>query len=97
MGLSLESLATDHHGSDGGGISLPHMPVLHAAGIQALRLPEKAAIAVKVRWPLWQKVIVGVTDFTSITDDGEDTGALAGGVLPLSLGLDYFGCSIFRI
>lgn len=95
--MSLERLAADHHGSDGGRVSLPYMPVLHAAGRHALRLPEEAVVAVEVRGPLWQKVIVGVTDFTSITDDGEDTGALAGAVLPLRLGLDHFGCSIFRI
>ncbi len=97
LGVSLESLAADHHGSDSGSVSLPYMPFLHAAGRQALRLPEEAVEAVEVWWPLWQKVIVGVTDFTSITDDGEDTGALAGGVFPLRLGLDHFGCSIFRI
>lgn len=93
--MSLQSLAADYHRSDSGGVCLPGVLFLHTTGRQALSLPEEAVVAVEVRRPLRQKVIVGVTDFTSIADNREDTGALAGSVLPLCL--DHFGCSIFRI
>lgn len=93
--MSLESLAADHHWSDSGGVCLPYVLFLHTSDRQARGLPKEAVVAVEVRRSLRQKVIVGVTDFTSIADDREDAGALAGSVLPLCL--DHFGCSIFRI
>jgi len=94
LGVSLDSLNVDHHRSDGGRVRLPYVPVL-AAGGEALCLLKEAVEPVKVRGPLRQKVIVGVTHFPPITNNGQDTGAFAGSVLPLCL--DHFGCSIFRI
>ena len=86
-----------YHGSDGGcvGGSACSVPLLRCGGggdmAQALCLPEEAVVAVQVRRPLGQQVVVGVADLTAVAHDGEDAGALvaaaaaAAQLLPLGL------------
>lgn len=88
----MDCLSADHHGSDRGSVGVPNVPVVHRAGGEVLRLPEEAVEAIKVRWPLWQKVVMSVTDFPAVADDGQYARAFV-----LALHLDHFGGGVFRV